>query len=78
MVAVGPEYQILAAVEMNGRMSDGGNSSRNKFRELIADKQNTLNLREDKPLPERTTPTRFVAVGDDAFALTRSPTHYLV
>ena len=42
MVAVGLEYEILAADSgMNGRMIDGGTWRRNKLRELIADKQNT-------------------------------------
>ena len=45
MVAVGPEYEILAAdVGMNGRMSDGGNWSRNQFRSLLEDPNNPLNI----------------------------------
>lgn len=71
MVIVGPEYKILAAdVGMNGRMSDGGNWSRNKFRSLLEDPQNPLNIPEPRPLPGRTLPVPFVAVGDDAFSLT--------
>ncbi len=57
MVIIGPEYEILAAdVGMNGHMSDGGNWSRNKTK--------------PKPLPD--LPVPYVAVGDDAFALTTS------
>lgn len=38
MVIVGLEYKILVVdVGMNGRMSDGGNWSRNKFRSLLED-----------------------------------------
>lgn len=71
MVIVGPEYEILAAdVGMNGRMSDGGNWSRNKFRSLMESPENPLNIPEPRPLPGRTWPVPYVAVGDDAFALT--------
>lgn len=72
-VAVGPEYEILAAdVEMNGRMSDGGKWNRNKFTELVADRQNLLNIPAPRPLPGRISPAvPFVAVVDDAFGLTR-------
>ena len=71
MVAVAPEYDILAAdVGMNGRMSDGGNWCRNRFREMIADETNPLNIPSPRPLPGRTTSVPYVAVGDDAFPLT--------
>ena len=46
IVAVGPEYEILLAnVGINGRMSDEDNSSRNKFRHMIANPENSLNTR---------------------------------
>lgn len=71
MVAVGPEYEILAAdVGMNGKMSDGGNLCRNRFREMIADETNPLNIPPPRPLPNRTMCVPYVAVGDDAFPLT--------
>jgi len=67
MVEVGPEYEIVAAdVGKSGRMSDVGNWSRNKFR----DKNNPLNITKERPLPGRTHPVPFVAVGDNAFTLT--------
>lgn len=71
MLIVGPEYEILAAdVGMNGRMSDVGNCSRNKFWSLMENPENPLNFPEPRPLPGRTLPVPYVAVGDDAFALT--------
>ena len=70
MVAVGPEYEILCTnVGMNGRMSDGGNWIRNKFRGLLEDKNNPLNLPPPRPLPVRSRAMPYVAVGDDAFPL---------
>ena len=71
MVAVGPDYEILAAdVGMNGRMSDGGNWSRNRFRKMLADNSNPLNIPQSRPLPGRSINVPYVAVGDDAFPLT--------
>ena len=70
MVAVGPEYEILCTnVGMNGRMSDGGNWIRNKFKGLLEDKNNPLNLPPPRPLPGRSRAMPYVAVGDDAFPL---------
>ena len=71
MVAVGPGYEIVAAdVGTNGRMSDGRNWCRNRFREMIADETNPLDIRPPQPLPGRTTSVPYVADGDDAFPLT--------
>ena len=71
MVAVGPDYEILAAdVGMNGRMSDGGNWSRNRFREMLADDSNTLNVPQPRPLPSRSMNVPYNAVSDDAIPLT--------
>ena len=73
MVAVGPEYEVIFAdVGMNGRMSDGGNWARNQFRALLTDMGNPLNIPDAQPLPGSNQPVPYVAVGDDAFALTTS------
>ena len=71
MGVIGPEYEFLVAdVGMNGRMSDGGNWSRNEFQKAIADENNPLSIPNPKPLPGRSKPIPYVCVGDDAFPLT--------
>lgn len=71
MGIIGPEYEFLAAdIGMNGRMSDGGNWSRNEFRMNLADVNNPLGIPAPKCLPGRKKPVPHVLVGDDAFPLT--------
>ena len=71
MAVVGPEYEFLNVdVGMNGRMSDGGNWSRNSFRKALEDENNPLEIPPSKPLPGRNKSLPHVFVGDDAFGLT--------
>ena len=73
MGVIGPEYEFLVAdVGMNGRMSDGGNWSRNEFQKEKnpPDENNPLSIPNPKPLPGRSKPIPYVCVGDDAFPLT--------
>ena len=73
MGVIGPEYEFLFAdVGMNGRMSDGGNWSRNEFQKEKnpPDENNPLSIPNPKPLPGRSKPIPYVCVGDDAFPLT--------
>ena len=45
MAVVGPDYRIIHAdAEMNGRMSNVGNWSRNAFRKAIGDSNNPLDI----------------------------------
>ena len=44
------EWLPISDVDMNGRMSDGENWSRNKFREMIASEDNPLQIPSPKPL----------------------------
>ena len=71
MAVVGPEYEFLNVdVGMNGRMSDGGNWSRNSFRKALENVNNPLGIPPPKPLPGRSKSIPHVFVGDDAFGLT--------
>lgn len=70
MAVVGPEYEFLNVdVGMNGRMSDGGNWSRNSFRKALENENNPLRIPPPKPLPGRIKSIPHVFVGDDAFGL---------
>ena len=71
MAVVGPEYEFLNVdVGMNGRMSDGGNWSRNSFRKALENENNSLRIPPPKPLSGRSKSIPHVFVGDDAFGLT--------
>ena len=69
LAMVGPEYEFLFVdVGINGRNSDGGNSSQSHLKNGL--EKNTLNLSDPTPLPGRNYPLPYVCTGDDAFPLT--------
>lgn len=71
MAVVGPEYEFINVdVGMNGRMSDGGNWSRNIFHKALEDESNPLRIPPPKSLPGRNTSIPHVFLRDDAFGLT--------
>ena len=66
MAVIGPEYEFLNVdLGMNGRMSDGGNWSRNNFRKALENENNPLGIPPPKPLPGRGKSIPHVFVGDD-------------
>ena len=68
MAVAGPDYECLYAdVGTNGRISDGGVFNKCGLAKLIDD--GTISLPPPKCLPFGVTPTPFVFLGDDAFAL---------
>ena len=66
---VGPEYEFLFVdVGINGRNSDGGNSSQSHLKNGL--EKNTLNLSDPTPLHGGNYPLPYVCTRDDTFPLT--------
>ena len=64
---VGPEYEFLFVVGMNGRNSDGGNWSQSRLKNGL--EKNTLNFSDPTPLLGRNYPLPCRCKGNGAFPL---------